>query len=319
MYKDKKVLLIAGGGTLGTYTAKELLRLGCFVDIICPEEKFSDNEKLRFHRGYATIEFLKKLFQEQHYDGIVNFVHYPDVEEYKPVHKLLTDNTEHLIFLSSYRVYADLENPITENAPHLLDVTTDEKFLAEETYALSKAKAEKFLFNESDTDNWTVVRPVVSFSEYRLDIVVRNYQDVIDYYRRGEKMLLPAETKNLTASLDWAGNTGKIIANLLFKKDTCKQAYTISSAQNMKWGEVAALYTKLVGTQFEWVKTEDYLRMDDRIGKDPWILLYDRLYDRKIDNTKVLKATGLKKSDFLSIEEGLKIELNKIYEKEKLQ
>ena len=42
---NKKVLLIAGGGTLGTYTAKELLRLGCYVDVLCPEDKESDNEK----------------------------------------------------------------------------------------------------------------------------------------------------------------------------------------------------------------------------------------------------------------------------------
>ncbi len=317
MYKDKRVLLIAGGGTLGTYTSAELLRLGCFVDVICPEEKISDNERLNFYRGYATHDFLTNVLDENRYDGIVNFVHYPNIEEYKPIHKLLTDNTEHLIFLSSYRVYADLENPITESAPHLLDVTTDEKFLAEEKYALSKAKAEKYLFNESDTDNWTVVRPVISFSEYRFDIVIKNRHDVIEYYRKGEAMNLPAETKELTAGLDWAGNTGKIIANLLFKKDTFKQAYTISSAQDMKWGEVADLYTKLVGTQFNWISVEEYLRSDERVAGDPWSLLYDRLYDRKIDNTKVLKATGLKKSDFLSIEEGLKIELKKLYEKEK--
>lgn len=316
MYKNKKVLLIAGGGTLGTYTAEELLRLGCYVDIICPEEKVSDNEKLRFYREYATFEFLTKLFSEKHYDGIVNFIHYPDVEEYKPFHKLLTANTEHLIFLSSYRVYANLENPITENAPQLLDVTADEKFLAEETYALSKAKAEKFLFNESGTDNWTAVRPVISFSEHRFDVVVRSGQDVIDYYRRGEVLLLPEEARNLTAGLDWAGNTGKIIANLLFKKDTFRQTYTISSAPNMKWGEVAELYTKLVGTQFEWVDTDEYFKHDGNIRNQPWILLYDRLYDRKIDNTKVLKATGIKKSDFLSIEDGLKIELKKFHEKE---
>ena len=45
MYKNKTVLLIGGGGTLGTYTAQELLKLGCAVDVICPEEKVSDNEK----------------------------------------------------------------------------------------------------------------------------------------------------------------------------------------------------------------------------------------------------------------------------------
>ncbi len=41
MYQNKRVLLIAGGGTLGTATAEELLAMGCAVDIICPEEKVS--------------------------------------------------------------------------------------------------------------------------------------------------------------------------------------------------------------------------------------------------------------------------------------
>lgn len=36
----KRVLLIAGGGTLGTYTAEELLRLGHMVDVIVLKTKF---------------------------------------------------------------------------------------------------------------------------------------------------------------------------------------------------------------------------------------------------------------------------------------
>ena len=43
--KKKNVLLIAGGGTLGTYASEELLRLGHSVDVICLEDKVSDNEK----------------------------------------------------------------------------------------------------------------------------------------------------------------------------------------------------------------------------------------------------------------------------------
>ena len=34
-YEGKKVLLIAGGGTLGTYVAQDLLAKGVSVDIIC--------------------------------------------------------------------------------------------------------------------------------------------------------------------------------------------------------------------------------------------------------------------------------------------
>ena len=45
-------------------------------------------------------------------------------------------------------------------------------FLEKEDYALSKAKAEYYLRNESETSNWTAVRPVISFSKYRFDIVL---------------------------------------------------------------------------------------------------------------------------------------------------
>lgn len=31
---NKNVLLLGGGGTIGTYVAKELLEMGCSVDII---------------------------------------------------------------------------------------------------------------------------------------------------------------------------------------------------------------------------------------------------------------------------------------------
>lgn len=312
MYNGKNVLLIAGGGTLGTYTAKELLRLGANVDIVCPEEKKSYDERLTFYQSYATDDFLKELFAKKHYDGIVNFIHYPDAEKYKPVHKLLTDNTEHLIFLSSYRVYADLQHPITEEAPQLLHTSDDKEFLAKEDYAVSKAKAEDFIRNESNTKNWTIVRPVISFSEKRFDIVTINERVVIEYGKEGKALPLPKISKNLTAALDWAGNSGKLIANLLFKKEALGQAFTISSAQNLTWGEIAEIYTELIGTKFEWMDTDEWLSDPKYIRNSYWAAVYDRFFDRKIDNSKVLKVTGLTKSDFLSIKEGLEIELNKI-------
>ena len=53
MYQNKTVLLIGGGGTVGTYIARELLRLGCRVDVICLEDYKSQNEKLRYLRWYS--------------------------------------------------------------------------------------------------------------------------------------------------------------------------------------------------------------------------------------------------------------------------
>ena len=83
MYRDKRVLLIGGGGTLGTFVGKELLSLGARVDVLCPEEKTSDDEMLTFIRGLGTREFLSELFAKRRYDGIINFIHYRYAEEYK--------------------------------------------------------------------------------------------------------------------------------------------------------------------------------------------------------------------------------------------
>lgn len=310
MYKNKNVLLIAGGGTLGTYTAEELLSLGAFVDILCPEDKVSNHPNLKFIKGVGSEEFLKEIVTSKHYDGIVNFIHYTNVDAYKPIHKLLCKNTEHLIFLSSYRVYADKQIPITEDAPMLLYTSKDEYFLANETYALAKARAEYFIKNESNTSNWTIVRPVISFSEKRFDIVTISRRIIIEKAKANEILYLPHKSKNLTAGLDWAGNSGKLIANLLFKKQAFGESYTISSAPNLTWGEVADIYTKLLGVRIEWI--DDQLFTEKYNKMDIWGLIYDRFYDRKIDNSKVLNATGLVKTDFLSIEEGIKIELKKL-------
>ena len=304
----KKVLLIAGGGTLGRYTAKELLSKDCQVDIICLEDYTSDNPNLRYYKANADLKYLTEFLKDKYYDGIVNFIHYYVPEMYKPVHKLLTSKTDQLIFLSSYRVYAESKQPLTEEAPFLADVVEDEEFLKSEDYAVPKAICEKFLREESGTKNWTVVRPVISFSDKRFDLVTVSGREIIDAAKSGKTILLPKAAKNLTAGLDWAGNSGKLIANLLFKKECLGEAYTVSSGQNLTWGEVADIYTRLTGVNFRWADTEEYVST----GHGGNGLFYDRLYDRAVDNTKILKATGFKKEDFTSIEDGIKIELNNI-------
>ena len=305
---SKKVLLIGGGGTLGTYTAQELLKQGHSVDIICLEDKTSDDENIKFHKGKANLDYLSEFLKNRMYDGIVNFIHYPDIEEYPPVHSLLTVHTKHLIVLSSYRVYADAQHPVTEQAPMLLDVSTDKEFVETEKYAISKAKLEKYLNSECKGQNWTIVRPVISFSKLRFDLVTYYGHDLLRKIENGEIIPLPIEAKELTAGVDWAGNSGKLIANLLFKKETFCEAYTVSSAQNLTWGEVAENYTELMGAKFSWVSLEEFRKATNDYNL--YALLYDRLFDRNIDNRKILKVTGLTNNDFISVKDGLKIELS---------
>lgn len=317
MYKNKKFLLIAGGGTLGTYVSKELLRLGAYVEVVCPEDKVSNSDRLTFHQSMATEEFLSKLFSKSYYDGIVNFVHYPNYEDYKKIHPLLIKNTDHLIFLSSYRVYANEQHPITESAPRLLDVVRDQVFLDTENYAVPKARCEDYLRNERSGEPWTIVRPVISFSAKRFDLLMYTGDRIIKASEQNQTLIMPELVKNFTAGLDWAGNTGKLIANLLLKKETFGETYSVSSGQNLTWGQVADIYTKLTGVKIKWDTEDTFLDFNpilrDVLGYS-WMWNFDRRCNRDIDCSKILKATGLTAKDFCSIEDGIKLELE-IYNK----
>ncbi len=312
---SKSILLIAGGGTLGTYVGQELIKHGHLVDVICLEDKISDNERLKFFKEYATIENLKKRFGEKYYDGIVNFLHYPNAEAYRPYHELLSANTDHLIFLSSYRVYADKQHPLTETAPFLFDTVQDDGFFATETYALGKTKCEHYLndlVKSGVKPNWTVVRPVISFSNIRFDIVCNTGHMVLDAAKEGKKLYVPKASRNLCAGLDWSGNSGKLIANLLFHPNALGEAYTVSTGQNLTWGEIADIYTEALGVEFKWIDSETYAKqVTEQQGSD-YIFKYDRLFNRDIDCSKIMKETGLKPSDFITVKDGILRELRSL-------
>jgi nucleoside-diphosphate-sugar epimerase len=241
----------------------------------------------------------------------VDFIHYKELEKYEPIYELLIKNTEHLIFLSSYRVYADREHPITESAPKLLDVSDDAEFLGEEDYALPKARLERFLFGEHMGEPWTVVRPVISFSYRRFDLFVYSDNDIWNQVRKYGKLLLPEYARDLTAGIDWAGNSGKLIANLLFKKEAIGEAYTVSSGHNLTWGQIAEMYSGVFGFEVEWCDEERFIESYPCLNDTKkWLYVYDRRFDRAVDNSKILAATGLRKENFLSVKDGLLIEKN---------
>ncbi len=300
----KNILLIAGGGTLGSYTSAEALRLGHAVDVICLEDKVSDHANLRYFRFRVNLDSLTGFLAGKHYDAIVNFLHYSTAEAYQPFHELLMQHTDQLVFLSSYRVYADLQHPLTETAPLLGDVLDDADFLQNEGYAMGKTRCERYLRTQP-LDKVTIIRPVISFSALRLDINMHNLHAVLDAAKGGYALPLPEGARNLTAGLDWAGNSGKLIAHLLCNPAAMGETFTISSGQSNTWETVAKWYTELCGVQFDWVPDDQYPLEPG----DSWRLYYDRLYDRDVDASKVLAATGLTAADFMPVRDAIALEI----------
>ncbi len=313
-YNDKKVLLIGGGGTIGTYVAKELLEKGCSVDIICLENYKSDNEKLRYIKAPVTLEYLHDFLADKHYNGILDFLHHDVPEDYIAFHMEIAPKTDHEIFFSSIRAIGDAQHPITEEAPRILDLIdsgnfTDEAFITRDAYSLSKSRCERYLNEVSKYRNWTIIRPMINTSEKRFDIVIDTFQVPVEYAKSGEVLYQPDICKDKIAGLEWAGNTGKMIANLLFKEHCMEQTYMLSTGHRMTWEDVANIYTELIGLNVEWIPVEEYKQKRNKGG---WGIMYDRNYHRDVDNSKILRDTGLKPEDFTPFKEGIRQELKKV-------
>ncbi len=306
----EKVLLIAGGGTLGTYVTEEMVERGIPVDVICLEE-YQSNQMVTYYREKVTFEYIKEFLAGKKYAAIVDFLHYIKVEDYEKVYNLYSEHTEQIVYLSSYRVYADEEHPITETSPTWLDVEVDREFLETENYAMPKLRGETFL-KSRPKKNWTIVRPVISFSNRRFDLFMYTGSSIISKVKNKERIVLPIDVKNITAGLDWAGNTGKLIGKLLLNEKALGEAFTISSGQNISWGELADIYCEVFGIDIAWVSMEEFIKYGPDMSGNKWGLKYDRVFDRAADASKILRTTGMKKEDFTSIKDALIYEIEKI-------
>ena len=63
---------------------------------------------------------------------IIDFMHY-GTEEFKKRYQLLLANTAQYVFLSSSRVYAASETPLTEESLRLVDKVADKDFISQMT------------------------------------------------------------------------------------------------------------------------------------------------------------------------------------------
>lgn len=313
-YSNKKVLLIGGGGTIGTYIAKELLELGSSVDIICLEDYKSDNDNLRYFNAKVTLDYLKGFLADKHYDAIANLLHYDVPEDYIAAHMVIAPKTDHEIFFSSIRAVGNEQHPISETAPTILDLYesgkfTDTKFVENDSYSISKSRCERYLRQVSKFKNWTIVRPMINSSDKRLDIVVYTFDEPVIYAKEGKTMYIADHVKDKVAGLEWAGNTGKMIAHLMFKEHCMGRTYMLTTGHRMTWGEVADIYTDLLGLKVEWMPREEYWA---KFGSFRFPTEYDRAYNREADPTLILKDTGLSLTDFTAFKEGIRIELKKL-------
>ena len=308
---SKNVLVLGSTGAMGQYLVPYLSDMGYRVTAVSLDDEKPYSERVRTVKANGKdTDFLAKTLAEG-YDAVVDFMVYCD-DDFKDRYKLFLDNTSHYIYLSTYRIYADEEHPIKESSPRLLEATTDDALRASNDYCIYKAKGEDILLS-SGYSNFTIVRPAITYSKMRYQLVTLEVQNTVARARAGKKVIVPIEAKDKAATMSWAGDVAKMIALLLFKKEAMRETFSVTTSEHHTWGEIAEYYREICGLEAVWVPEEEFLTA---LGpQDPTLarrqLEYDRLFDRIMDNSKILGVTGMKAEELMPLYDGLKYEISR--------
>lgn len=310
---SKRVLLLGGTGAIGIYLTPELLKLGFQVDVTSRKVRSSDNKNLKYIHGNAhDIEFLQKTLHASKYDAIVDFMIY-NTNDFRGRYNLLLENCRHYIFLSSYRVFADADI-ITEETPRLIDTLSDKDYLSTDEYAIAKARQEDILQSAGKT-NWTIVRPSITYSRARFQFGTLEADTLVWRALQNLPVILPKPILNRRTTMTWAGDTARLIAKLVLNKKTFTEDYNIATKENHTWAEIAEIYSEIMGLKIQPVADlGKYLETTGGGKHEEYLVKYNRMYDRILDNTKILRITGETQENFMGLQEGLKSELSRFIE-----
>ena len=309
---SKNVLVLGATGAMGRYLVPFLVDNGCRVTTVALDEPETVLPGVtHITANGKDTAFISELL-ERNFDGIVDFLSYKTAELVKTLPRML-DHAGQYIFLSSGRVYANLECPVRETSPRLIDVSDDPLLLNSDDYCIHKARGENIVRTYPSKD-WTIVRPAITYSLMRSQLVTLEIDNTVGRAFAGKTVVLPEEARNIQGTMSWAGDVAQMIAGLLFNEKARGETFTVATAEHHTWGEIADYYRDICGLKAIWVPEADFLRawVGPNHGFAPvWQLRYDRFFTRVMDNSKVLAATGMKQENLKKLYDGLAYEIGR--------
>lgn len=298
-----RVLVLGGTGAMGAHLVRLLSDDGAHVTVTSRSR--GDTQGLvRYVQGSAMdAAFLAELLKEP-WDAIIDFMVYSTASFAGRVGQLLGATSQY-VFISSARVYAESRQAITEDSPRLLDASTDQEYLASDEYALTKARQEDLLRN-SGRNNWTIIRPYITYSDVRLQCGVLEKEDWLYRALHGRTIVFSSDIAAKWTTLTHGLDVSRGIKAIVGRPTAMGQAFHITAPQPLKWERVLSIYTET---------------LQAHTGSRPKILManlsdfsrthllqhqirYDRLFDRVFDNTKI--GSYLDPAKFIDAETGLR-------------
>lgn len=283
----KSILILGGTGAMGVHLVNLISEMGGVKCTVTTRKRHKNFGNIEYVQGDAQDDaFLYTLLQSRHWDAVVDFMCYSTAVFAKRFPHLL-DATDQLVYLSSSRVYADSQLPITEDSPRLLDVCRDTDYVATDEYALAKARQEDLL-RQCGRKNWTIIRPYVTFSENRLQLSCLEKEYWLQRALAGKTIVFSKDLADKFTTLTFGEDVARGMVAVIGQEKALGEAFHITCSNSYKWSELLQVYLDAI---------------EEKTGKRPKVLLtdrwqyfmggntmqvkYDRLYNRVFDNSKI--------------------------------
>ena len=284
------ILILGGTGAMGEHLVHLLGQDSGNHIYVTSRTVHKNQANVSYHVGNAHDDvFLFPLLKMQPWDVIVDFMAYSTVDFYNRVGVLL-ESTKQYMFLSSSRVYASQESPIREDSMRLLDVSHDSIYLKTDEYALAKARQEDIL-RKSGKNNWTIIRPYITYSESRLQLGVLEKEAWLYLALKGRTIVFSRDVLEKRTTLTYGYDVARSIVALIGCHEAYSQAFHITVTESHTWGEILNLYLDVIERYTG--KKAKLLILDkhpyQRDNRPFYQLIYDRYFNRTFDNTKIGK------------------------------
>lgn len=312
-----KVLILGASGAMGKYLVPILAEKGFSVDAVALDDAFVTHKNINWIKTNSKdADFRKEIFA-RNYDGIVDFMIYPTSELVTCLPPIV-NSTGHYIYLSTYRIYDGTEIPINENSPRLIDNSKDTLLVNSDDYSIYKARGENIL-HSCQKKNWSIIRPAVTYSFMRNQLVTLETPCTVGRAMLGKTVFLPETAKDIQATMSWAGDVAQMISGILFNDKALGETYTVATSEHHTWGEIAEYYKDICNLKCIWGDQDDFIKCVSQTYNGypdaaAWQLIYDRLFHRVIDNSKILALTGMKQENMMKLYDGLKYEISRLPE-----
>lgn len=297
------ILIMGGTGAMGVPLVNLLSRKFDVNLYVTTRSKKDNSGNVIYLQGNAKESDFFGRIMEQEYDAIIDFMVY-STEEFKSRLDVLLSRTKQYFFFSSSRCYADSQLPIREDSPRLVDTCDDPTYLAMDEYGMAKGREENLLMT-SGKNNWTIIRPYITYNSYRLQLGVYEKEDWLRRVLEGRTIVFPKDIAEKRTSLTYGNDVAGALVDLIGNEKAYGEAFHITTEESHTWGEILDFYCQKIEAKTGIKPKVKYVEDSRGLQRvwNQWQIRYDRLYDRVFDNAKIESVRG--KYEYKPTFEGL--------------